>query len=168
MSSAPPSRETTSRGVTLPICLLTGGESVPHGRAISKLLVDLLPNVRHVDLAGAGHAPYVDGGGGSPERLGDGFITVAGAMGPNPNLVLNDREADSLIWRLLHPVVATVDVVLTDGRVITTPAQDGYGFSENFFLVAFPTRTGGGMELLSTIVARDGAGNELARTEGPE
>jgi hypothetical protein len=86
-------------------------------------------------------------------------------MSSNPNLVINGNEADSMIWGLLHPAVVTIDVELTDGRVITTKPQDEHGFAENFFLVAFPTHTERGVELLDALVARDADGAELQRLD---
>lgn len=120
-----------------------------------------------VQTDGINFAMSVDGGGGSPNRLDPGgFITVGGAMSSRPDLVLNGTEAESMLWGLAHPDVATVDLELTDGRIVTSDVQDRYGFNENFFLIAFPTRTEGGMELLANVVARSADGTELQRLDG--
>lgn len=138
------------------------------GTVVAEATADGVPKRLAVDTDGRYFAMSVGGAGGSPVVLRPmEFINWAGAQGPNPNLVLTGNEAESLIWGLLHPDVATVDVELTDGRIITTIPQDDYGFAENFYLAAFPTRTEGGLELLAALVARDADGNELQRTSGP-
>ncbi len=116
---------------------------------------------------GVNFAMSVDGGGGGPCRLDPGeFIVGCGAMGPTPNLLADGSEAESLVWGVVHPDVATVAIELSDGRTITAQPQDAHGFSENFFLVAVPTRTGGGTELIENLTALDGSDSELARNHG--
>lgn len=114
---------------------------------------------------GINFAMSVDGAGGSPVRLGDRYVAVDGASGPNPNLVLDGRTAESLIWGLVHPDVATVAVELTDGTLVESEPQDLRGFNEDFFLIAFPTSTEGGLERLSAAVALDATGGELGRDD---
>jgi hypothetical protein len=63
--------------------------------------------------------------------------------------------------------VATIDIELTDGTVVVTKPQDeSRAFVENFFFVAVPTRTEGGLEMISAVVSRDRDGKELGRTKG--
>ena len=62
---------------------------------------------------------------------------------------------------------ATVDIELTDGRVLSADAQDMSGlFVENFYFVAVPTKTDGGLEMVAAVVARARDGTELARHNG--
>ena len=66
--------------MTLPICLVTGADSVPEGRAISELLVHLLPDARHVELDGAGHATYAD----VPEAFAEAVAAFADEVSVHP------------------------------------------------------------------------------------
>ena len=117
-----------------------------------------------VDTDGVSFVFTSDGASGSSVRLGSKEFVVSGAMGPPPSLVSDGQEAESLIWGLVRSDVASIDVELIDGRVVTAHPQDVSGkFIENFFFVAIPTRTEGGLELFSAIVARDRNGVEVGR-----
>lgn len=115
---------------------------------------------------------FVDGGsggGGGSMGLHPGEVLSLGdASGPRTDLVIGGRESESLIYGLARADVVTVVAELTDGRTVSAPVQDLSGrFVENFYIVAVPTRTEGGFELLDEIVALDADGNELFRGPGP-
>jgi hypothetical protein len=134
---------------------------------VATAIQDGVPKRLFADTDGVSFAFNADGGGSGSVRLGSEALVVSSALGPNPNLVSNGQRAESLIWGLVRADVASVDVELTDGNVVTTQPQDESGsFVENFFFVAVPTRTEGGLEMISAIVARDRDGNELGRTDG--
>lgn len=157
---------TTVAATDLPRPPLPMGLKPGEGILVATAAADGVPKQLMAETDGIHFVLSVGGGGGGPDRLPDGdYISVAGGMGPNPNLVANGNEAESMIWGILHPAVVTVDLELTDGRVITTSPQDAHGFVENFFLAAFPTRTEGGMELVDALVARDAGGNVLQRID---
>ena len=110
-----------------------------------------------------------DGGervGGGSENLGDGVLVVTGSSGPDPTMLVDDKEAESLIYGMVRSDVERVEVELTDGRVISAGKQDlSAQFIEDFFMIAVPTRTDTGLDLVAAIVALDHDGNELARQD---
>jgi hypothetical protein len=128
---------------------------------------DGVPKRLLADTDGVNVAMSVDGGGGGPTRLPAGeALALGGASGPNPTSVIGGRESESLVWGLVSTDVDSVVVELTDGRTVTTKPQDlSDRFIEQFFFIAVPTRTEGGLELATSLVAFDADGNELARID---
>ncbi len=105
-------------------------------------------------------------GSGGPTALSGRWLAIAGAAGPEPGRVAQNGSAQSLVYGLLHPNVAVVEVELSTGQRIVAEPQDLYGFEENFFLVAFPTETEDALEQFVAVVVRDAYGVELA-SENP-
>lgn len=137
------------------------------GIEVASAMQDGSPKRLFANTDGVSFVFSVDGGSGSSVRLGTNALVSSGALGPTPNLVLDGNEAESLLWGLLRSDVATVDIELTDGRVLSADAQDMSGlFVENFYFVAVPTKTDGGLEMVAAVVARARDGTELARQNG--
>jgi hypothetical protein len=114
---------------------------------------------------GVNVALWVDGASGSSVQLGDKAFVVAGGVGPIP--FVSGTETQSLIWGVVDAAVASIDIELSDGRVVTAVPQDESDrFVENFFIAAVPTNTEDGFELVSAIVARSADGTELGRQTG--
>lgn len=143
------------------------GDRADRGIAVAEGDQEGVPKQLFVNTDGVSFVFTVDGGSGASVRLGGAALVPSGALGPDPNSIGRGEEAESLIWGLLRSDVATVDVELTDGRVVTAQAQDLSGlFIENFYLIAVPTTTEGGLEMVSAVIARDRDGRELARVDG--
>lgn len=62
--------------IAVPTCVVAGGESLPVGRSLTRLLADTLPDARYVELEGAGHGTYVD----APEEFARTVAAFAGEV----------------------------------------------------------------------------------------
>ena len=96
------------------------------------------------------------------------------AFGGRPGFYTEPRPpaGTAIIYGVAHPDVATVDITLTDGDLITVTAEDLSGhFVENFFFVSFPYPNDGTstnvFEAVNTIAARDARGTHCAVTGRP-
>ena len=121
-----------------------------------------------IDLSGFGQAD---------DTFGPGYRVSAEdplAFGGRPGFYTKPRppSGTTIIYGVAHPDVATVDITLTDGDLITVTPQDLSGhFVENFFFVSFPYPDDGKptdvFVAVDTIVARDARGNQVARCRAP-
>lgn len=108
------------------------------------------------------------GGGGCCMRLDPGeYISIGGGTGAGPTRDGEIPTGPGTIHGIVHPDVASVDIHLTDGSVVTTEPQDLHdSFTENFLFATIPDAGELGLDRVAFVVAYDADGNELDRASG--
>ncbi|HEX6237747.1 MAG TPA: alpha/beta hydrolase [Acidimicrobiales bacterium] len=66
--------------ITVPACVVAGGDSLPVGRSLTQLIARTLPDARYVELEGASHATYVDAPEGFAQAVSAFAREVAGTV----------------------------------------------------------------------------------------
>jgi hypothetical protein len=128
------------------------------GIQVAELNLNGVSKQLKVNTDGVKFAMGIDGIGGVAAALGDEALVWVGGSSSSAS---GNAASMTLMWGLVRSDVATIDIELTDGRIITVQAQDESDqFAANFFLAAVPTSAAEGV---SAIVSKSASGAELSR-----
>ena len=161
-------------------CTYVRSGEAPPGLVVTRLEIPTDAGTQTWDLRAHTDGSMIDlsGFGQTDDTFGPGHRISSQdplAFGGRPGFYTEPRPpaGTAIIYGVAHPDVATVDITLTDGDLITVTPQDLSGhFVENFFFVSFPYPNDGTstnvFEAVNTIAARDARGNPIARYRAPD